>query len=160
VAASEIPGGAVLDPVAEHLIAHIIGAQDELTTRLRAVETTAVTLSAAWSAAGTLEAVAGTTDHDQAMLDQVRRVAAEASALRAVRRRRLQGLRRQLALYRQDLGVDPPESQARPPTVRVAGRRVLAVQSVGESGGRTIEGQHEPPTRDETVISPAQPANP
>ena len=136
----------MLDPTAEHLLGLLVGLDDELSRRLRAAEHTAVTLSAAWSAEGTLERVSSTTDHDEAMLILVRGVAAWAAELRAIRKARHQGLRREIAKYRQALGYDPPASAARPPTVvdPGTGPRPIATQTSGPDNRRRIEGQHEP----------------
>lgn len=103
-----------------------------------------MTLSAAWSAEGTLEQVSTTTDHDEAMLILIRGVAANAAAYRAVRKRLHQKLRRVVESYRQELGYELPPSRATPPTVVDQGRRRIAVQTSGEDNVRQIEGEHEP----------------
>ena len=128
----------MLDPVAEHLLSLLVGLDDELTARLAAVEAEAVTLS------GGLDGMAVTQsiDHDEAMLTRIRHIQANGRALRAARKRNHQRLRRVIAAYRQDLGIDPPASTARPPTVDDpdTGRRRVAVQTSGPDDIRRIEG--------------------
>ena len=131
----------MLDPVAEHLLALLVGLDDELTARLAAVEAEAVTLSGGMDGMAVTQSI----DHDEAMLTRIRVVAANGRALRLAKKRNLQRLRRAIAAYRQDLGIDPPASTARPPMVVDAGRRRVAIQTSGEDDIRRIEGQHEPP---------------
>ena len=127
----------MLDPTAEHLLGLLVGLDDELTRRLAEVEAEAVTLSGGMDGMAVTQSI----DHDEAMLTRIRVVAANARALRAARKRNHQRLRRAIAAYRQDLGYDPPASQARPPMVLDQGRRRLAVQTSGEDGRRQIEGE-------------------
>jgi predicted transcriptional regulator len=126
----------VRDEPAETLIAEIWWLHRALADRLAQVEADHVSVSA------DLETVSGTRDPDAAIAERAATIARAAAEWRAKRKAQLQALRRVKRAYEVALGMRAPPNQARPPTVTEAGRKRIAVQSVGPEGVRSIEGGH------------------